>query len=67
MADERTVVKSGGSNIGLIVLALAVVIAAVIGFMVYQSPGSGNYGSGINILKSVWPGTLSTSINPWCC
>ena len=25
------------------------------------------YGNGIRILKSVRPGTLSTSISPWCC
>ena len=43
MADDRqTVVKSGGSNIGLIILAVAIIIAAVVGFMFYQSEQSKN-------------------------
>ena len=43
MADERpTVVKTGGSNTGLIILALAIVIAAVVGFMFYQNEQSKN-------------------------
>ena len=32
-----------------------------------QALKSTAYGSGINNLKSVWPGTLSHSIKPWCC
>jgi uncharacterized protein HemX len=41
MADDRTtVVKSSGSNVGLIILALAIVIAAGVGFMFYQSQQS---------------------------
>lgn len=43
MANEGpTVIKTGGSNIGLIILAIAVVIAAAVGFMVYQSEQSKN-------------------------
>lgn len=43
MAEERTtVVKTGGSNIGLILLALAIVIAAAVGFLHYQSQKSKN-------------------------
>jgi predicted membrane-bound mannosyltransferase len=41
MANEGpTVIKTGGSNIGLIILAVAIVIAAVVGFMFYQSEQS---------------------------
>ena len=41
MANEGpTVVKTGGSNIGLIILAIAIVIAAAVGFMYYQSEQS---------------------------
>ena len=34
---EPTVVKTGNSNIGLIVLALAIIGATVVGFAYYQS------------------------------
>lgn len=40
--EHRTVIKEGGSNIGLIFLGLAVIIAAVVGFMFYQSENSKN-------------------------
>ena len=43
MADDKTtIVKSGGSNVGLIILALAVLIAAAVGFMYYQKEQSKN-------------------------
>ena len=43
MADDKTtIVKSGGSNIGLIVLALAVLVAAAVGFMIYQNQQAKN-------------------------
>jgi uncharacterized protein HemX len=43
MADhEPTVVKTGGSNIGLIILAVAIIIAAAVGFLFYQSQQSKN-------------------------
>ncbi len=43
MADEhQTVVKSGSSNLGLILVALAIIVAAAVGFMFYQSEQSKN-------------------------
>ena len=43
MAEDRTtVVKTGGSNVGLIVLAVAIIIAAIVGFLFYQSEQSKN-------------------------
>jgi|GEM_PF-2737120 len=43
MANEGpNVVKTGGSNIGLIILAVAILIAAAVGFMFYQSEQSKN-------------------------
>lgn len=40
--ERQTVVKTGGSNIGLIVLALAILVAAAVGFLFYQSQQSKN-------------------------
>ena len=41
MADERTtVVKTGGSNVGLVILAIAVVLAAVLAFVFFQNQRS---------------------------
>jgi len=43
VVEERTtVVKTGSSNVGLIILALAIVIAAVVGFMYFQGKQSKN-------------------------
>lgn len=43
MAQEKpTVVTTGGSNIGLIILAIAIVIAAVVGFVIYQNESAKN-------------------------
>jgi hypothetical protein len=43
VADNKTtVVKSSGGNVGLIILALAVVIAAVVGFMIYKNEQTKN-------------------------
>ena len=43
MADDKpTVIKTGNNNLGLIVLALAIIAAAVVGFAYYQSEQSKN-------------------------
>jgi len=43
MVDNKTtVVKSSGSNVGLIILAMAVVIAAIVGFMIYKNEQTQN-------------------------
>ena len=43
MVEERTtVVNTGSSNVGLIILAIAIVIAAVVGFMYFQSEQTEN-------------------------
>jgi len=39
---KKTVVKTGGSNIGLIILALAIIAAAALGFLYYQNEQSKN-------------------------
>jgi len=41
MPDEKpTVIKTGGSNLGLIFVALAIALAAVVAFMFYQKEQS---------------------------
>lgn len=43
MAEERTtVVKTGSSNLGLIVVVVALLVLAAVGFMFYQSESSKN-------------------------
>ena len=39
---KTTVVKTGGGNVGMIILALALVVVAVVGFMIYQSESEKN-------------------------
>lgn len=43
MVDERqTVVKTGNSNVGLIILAIAIALVAAVGFMFFQSEQAEN-------------------------
>lgn len=43
MADQKpTVIKTGSSNVGLIFLGLAVIVAAVVAFIMFQSESKEN-------------------------
>ena len=66
MANERqTVVKTGNSNVGLIILAIAIVLLAAVAFMFFQSEQTENNAvTGASTAVDEAAGDVSDAVTP---